>query len=49
MNIPPQLYIVIQRGQTIETCPSCHRIIYWEDLMKDDKGGDASSSSPSAG
>ena len=37
MNIPPQLFIVIQRGQTIETCPSCHRIIYWEDLMKDDK------------
>jgi predicted nucleic acid-binding Zn-ribbon protein len=43
MNIPPQLFIVIQRGQTIETCPSCHRIIYREDLMKDggDKGGDA--------
>jgi len=41
MNIPPQLYNVIQRGQTIETCPSCHRIIYWEDLMKDDKGSDA--------
>jgi len=35
MNIPPQLFIIIQRGQTIETCPSCHRIIYWEDLMKD--------------
>lgn len=35
MNIPPQLYIVLQRGVTIETCPSCHRIIYWEDLMKD--------------
>jgi len=52
MNIPPQLYIVIQRGQTIETCPSCHRIIYWEDLMKDDKGDkveDASSPRPSAG
>jgi uncharacterized protein len=46
MNIPPQLYIVIQRGQTIETCPSCHRIIYWEDLMKDDdaKGGQAATS-----
>jgi uncharacterized protein len=40
MNIPPQLFIIIQRGQTIETCPSCHRIIYWEDLMKDDKGGE---------
>ena len=35
MNIPPQLYNVLQRGQTIETCPSCRRIIYWEDLMKD--------------
>jgi uncharacterized protein len=34
MNIPPQLYNVLQRGLTIETCPSCHRIIYWEDLMK---------------
>ncbi len=48
MNIPPQLFIVIQRGQTIETCPSCHRIIYWEDLMKDDKAGgsDAGASQP---
>jgi len=36
MNIPPQLYNTLQRGQTIETCPSCHRIIYWEDLMKDE-------------
>jgi hypothetical protein len=35
MNIPPQLYNVLQRGVTIETCPSCHRIIYWEELMKD--------------
>ncbi len=46
MNIPPQLFIVIQRGQTIETCPSCHRIIYWEDLMKDDKKDTAASPSP---
>ena len=35
MNIPPQLYIVLQRGVTIETCPSCSRIIYWEEIMKD--------------
>ena len=27
-NIPPQLSIVLQRADTIETCPSCHRIIY---------------------
>ena len=38
MNIPPQLYNVLQRGTSIETCPSCHRIIYWEDLMKDPAG-----------
>jgi hypothetical protein len=36
MNIPPQLYNTLQRGLSIETCPSCHRIIYWEDLMKDE-------------
>ena len=35
MNIPPQLYIVLQRGVTIETCPSCSRIIYWDEIMKD--------------
>jgi len=35
MNIPPQLYIVLQRGVSIEICPSCSRIIYWEELMKD--------------
>jgi predicted nucleic acid-binding Zn-ribbon protein len=35
MNIPPQLYNVLQRGVSIETCPSCSRIIYWEDIMKD--------------
>lgn len=36
MNVPPQLYNVLQRGTTIETCPYCHRIVYWENLMKDD-------------
>jgi len=48
MNIPPQLYNVLQRGQTVETCPSCHRIIYWEEIMKDDPAS-ASSSTPSGG
>ena len=27
-NIPPQLVITLQRANSIETCPSCHRIIY---------------------
>ena len=39
MNVPPQLYNVLQRGTSIETCPYCHRIVYWEDLMKDDPAG----------
>jgi predicted nucleic acid-binding Zn-ribbon protein len=36
MNVPPQLFNVLQRGTTIETCPYCHRIVYWENLMKDE-------------
>ncbi len=31
MNIPPQLYNILQRGNSLETCPNCHRIIYWEE------------------
>lgn len=27
-NIPPQLGIVLRRANSVETCPSCHRIIY---------------------
>ena len=41
MNIPPQLFNVLQRGNSVETCPYCHRIIYWEELMKDPAEGDA--------
>ena len=35
MNVPPQLYNILQRGNTFEYCPYCHRIIYWEEIMKD--------------
>ena len=35
MTIPPQLYNIIQRGQSLEACPSCNRIIYWDEIMKD--------------
>jgi hypothetical protein len=31
MNIPPQLYIELQKEVDIEYCPHCNRIIYWED------------------
>jgi uncharacterized protein len=37
MSIPPQLFNLLQRGQTVETCPTCARIIYWSELMADKK------------
>jgi predicted nucleic acid-binding Zn-ribbon protein len=37
MNIPPQLFNQLQRGNAIELCPTCHRIIYWDKLFG---GGD---------
>ena len=34
---PPQLYIQVQRGETLETCPSCQRILYfWEDAVDEE-------------
>lgn len=48
MNVPPQLYNVLQRGNTIETCPYCHRIVYWENLMKDDPQAPPSGTAPTS-
>ncbi len=34
MALPPQQFIEIQRGESLETCPSCNRILYfWEDAL----------------
>ena len=30
MALPPQLFNILQRGETIEYCPSCQRIVYYE-------------------
>ncbi|MSP61594.1 MAG: hypothetical protein EXR72_14895 [Myxococcales bacterium] len=38
MNIPPQLFNTLQRGSSIELCPNCNRIIYWDKLMEDPDG-----------
>jgi predicted nucleic acid-binding Zn-ribbon protein len=38
MNIPPQLYNILQRGDSIEVCGSCNRIIYWDKMMEDPDG-----------
>lgn len=31
MNIPPQLYNELQRGDKLQRCPLCERIIYWKE------------------
>jgi predicted nucleic acid-binding Zn-ribbon protein len=31
LNIPPQLYIELQRRDSLTFCPHCQRIIYWEE------------------
>lgn len=48
MNLPPQLFNVLQRGNSIESCPYCQRIIYWEELMKEEPVSTDGSSPPSS-
>lgn len=38
MNVPPQLYNQLQRADSIELCPNCHRIVYWSKLFEDADG-----------
>ncbi|HEY3355278.1 MAG TPA: C4-type zinc ribbon domain-containing protein [Polyangia bacterium] len=33
MSIPPQLYNNLQRGTSLELCPQCGRIIYFDQIM----------------
>jgi hypothetical protein len=33
MGIPAQTFILIQRGETVETCPSCNRVLYLEAML----------------
>ncbi|MGD8740905.1 MAG: C4-type zinc ribbon domain-containing protein [Desulfobacterales bacterium] len=34
MNIPPQMYNELQRGDSLKRCPICDRIIYWKNENK---------------
>lgn len=33
MALPPQLYIKVQRAETLEVCPACNRILYFPDNL----------------
>jgi predicted nucleic acid-binding Zn-ribbon protein len=41
MNIPPQLFNLLQRGDSIELCGNCNRIIYWDKLLENPDGSPA--------
>jgi len=34
LNIPPQMYIDLQHRNSLKNCPSCERIIYWDEHNK---------------
>jgi predicted nucleic acid-binding Zn-ribbon protein len=40
MMLPPQIYNLIQRQDRILTCPSCFRIVYFDESASAGKGGD---------
>jgi predicted nucleic acid-binding Zn-ribbon protein len=39
MNVPPQLFIQIQRSEQVILCPSCQRILYWQPESEDTPSG----------
>jgi predicted nucleic acid-binding Zn-ribbon protein len=43
MALPPQLFIQIQRGESLESCPSCQRLLYHWDDAPDYKSSEAAS------
>lgn len=44
MQLPPQLYNVLMRMDSIEVCPSCARIIYWDGLTLKEENEHAAAS-----
>jgi predicted nucleic acid-binding Zn-ribbon protein len=37
MSLPPQLNNILARADSIESCPSCHRILYRQELLDADE------------
>ncbi len=33
MSIPPQLFVNVKRNENVNTCPHCHRILYFKDAI----------------
>ncbi len=35
MNVPPQMYIEVQRGKDLISCPQCSRILYYDEVNQE--------------
>jgi uncharacterized protein len=33
LNIPPQMFIELQRGDKLKFCPHCDRILFWDEIL----------------
>ncbi len=44
MAIPPQLANILYAGETIESCPSCHRLIYTARMLGEDENAETEDS-----
>lgn len=44
MNVPPQLYIEIQKLKAVHACPSCHRILYLQEWQEGERKAKEASS-----
>ncbi len=33
MSIPPQLFVNVKKNEVVNTCPHCHRILYFKDAI----------------
>lgn len=48
MSLPPQLNNILARFETIESCPSCHRLLYRIELLDSDSDSDAANETSEA-
>jgi hypothetical protein len=39
MNIPPQLFNLIQRNEQVIPCPNCQRILHWRPERAEEANG----------
>jgi len=46
MRLPPQLYNILQRVDSIETCPSCQRILVYQPVLEEDGTSESAAQAP---